>query len=60
MQEFLGALLPELSIDVAHDEIPVSEIQGEAERGSKPKTKTRKTTTTTTKTKPKTRTKAKA
>lgn len=58
MQEFLAALLPELSIDVAHDEIPVSEIQGEAERGSKPKTKTKKTTTTTTKTKPKTKAKA--
>ncbi len=39
MQEFLAALLPELAIDVAHDEIPVSEIHGEAERGSKPKTK---------------------
>jgi ferritin-like metal-binding protein YciE len=52
MQEFLAALLPELSIDVAHDEIPVSEIQGEAERGSKPKTKT-KTTKVTTKTKAK-------
>lgn len=60
MQEFLAALLPDLSIDVAHDEIPVSEIQGDAERGSKPKTKTKKTTTTTTKTKPKTRAKAKA
>ena len=52
MQEFLGALLPELSVDVAHDEIPVSEIQGEAERGSRPKTKT-KTTKVTTKTKAK-------
>jgi ferritin-like metal-binding protein YciE len=52
MQEFLAALLPELSIDVAHDEIPVSEIHGEAERGSKPKTKT-KTTKVTTKTKAK-------
>jgi ferritin-like metal-binding protein YciE len=52
MQEFLAALLPELSIDVAHDEIPVSEIHGEAERGSKTKTKT-KTTKVTTKTKAK-------
>ena len=30
MQKFLAELLPELSVDVAHDEIPVSEIQGEA------------------------------
>lgn len=30
MQKFLAKLLPELSIDVAHDEIPVSEIEGEA------------------------------
>ena len=57
MQEFLAALLPELSIDVAHDEIPVSEIKGAAERGSTPKTRTKKTTTTT---KTKTRAKAKA
>lgn len=28
MQEFLGELLPALSADVAHDEIPVSEIEG--------------------------------
>lgn len=61
MQEFLGALLPELSVDVAHDEIPVSEIQGEAERGSRPKTKTKTTKVTTkTKAKPKAKTKAKA
>jgi ferritin-like metal-binding protein YciE len=32
MQDFLAKLLPELSIDVAHDEIPVSEIQGKASR----------------------------
>jgi ferritin-like metal-binding protein YciE len=32
MQQFLAKLLPELSIDVAHDEIPVSEIEGEAAR----------------------------
>jgi ferritin-like metal-binding protein YciE len=41
MQKFLAELLPELSIDVAHDEIPVSEIEGEAARrsasGSTPK-----------------------
>jgi ferritin-like metal-binding protein YciE len=30
MQKFLGALLTELSVDVAHDEIPVSEIEGGA------------------------------
>jgi ferritin-like metal-binding protein YciE len=34
MQKFLAKLLPELSIDVAHDEIPVSEIQGEARRAT--------------------------
>jgi ferritin-like metal-binding protein YciE len=32
MQEFLAALLPELSADLAHDEIPVSEIGGRAAR----------------------------
>ena len=32
MQKFLGGLLPELSVDVAHDEIPVSEIEGAASR----------------------------
>lgn len=30
MQQFLGELLPQLSVDVAHDEIPVSEINGQA------------------------------
>jgi ferritin-like metal-binding protein YciE len=30
MQEFLARLLPKLSVDVAHDEIPVSEINGPA------------------------------
>jgi ferritin-like metal-binding protein YciE len=30
MQQFLAKLLPELSADVAHDEIPVSEIEGDA------------------------------
>jgi ferritin-like metal-binding protein YciE len=30
MRRFLDELLPELSVDVAHDEIPVSEIQGGA------------------------------
>ena len=41
MQEFLAALLPELSADLAHDEIPVSEIEGQVARrtaaDSKPK-----------------------
>jgi len=43
MQDFLTALLPELSVDLAHDEIPVSEINGGAARRtaaqSKPKPK---------------------
>jgi ferritin-like metal-binding protein YciE len=30
MRQFLDDLLPELSVDVAHDEIPVSEIEGDA------------------------------
>ena len=30
MQQFLADLLPQLSVDVAHDEIPVSEINGHA------------------------------
>ena len=32
MQKFLAGLLPKLSVDVAHDEIPVSEIDGPAAR----------------------------
>jgi ferritin-like metal-binding protein YciE len=32
MAEFLGALIPELAVDVAHDEIPVAEIEGPAAR----------------------------
>jgi ferritin-like metal-binding protein YciE len=32
MQKFLIALIPDLSVDVAHDEIPVSEIEGPASR----------------------------
>jgi ferritin-like metal-binding protein YciE len=39
MQKFLAKLLPELSIDVAHDEIPVSEIEGEAAHRSAPDSK---------------------
>ena len=41
MQQFLGALLPELSANVVHDEIPVAEIDGPGSRrtaaDSKPK-----------------------
>ena len=41
MQQFLAELLPQLSVDVAHDEIPVSEINGQASHrmaaDSKPK-----------------------
>ena len=32
MADYLGGLLPELATDVAHDEIPVSEIAGDADR----------------------------
>jgi hypothetical protein len=32
MPQFLAKLLPELSVDFAHDEIPVSEIEGQASR----------------------------
>jgi ferritin-like metal-binding protein YciE len=46
MQGFLAALLPELSADVAHDEIPVSEIEGKASRRtateSKPRSSSRR------------------
>ena len=34
MAEYLGELLPQLATDVAHDEIPVSEIKGDADRRS--------------------------
>jgi ferritin-like metal-binding protein YciE len=43
MQDFIAALLPELSIDVAHDEIPVSEIEGEASRRTAPESKPKST-----------------
>jgi ferritin-like metal-binding protein YciE len=36
MQQFLAALLPELSAGVAHDEIPVSEIEGRTSRATAP------------------------
>jgi ferritin-like metal-binding protein YciE len=43
MQDFLAKLLPQLSVDLAHDEIPVSEIDGKAAHrtagGSQRKTK---------------------
>ena len=39
MQKFLASLLPELSVDLAHDEIPVSEIEGEASHRTAGKTK---------------------
>ena len=46
MQGFIAALLPELSADVAHDEIPISEIEGKASRRtateSKPKSSSRR------------------
>ncbi len=34
MSKFIGDLLPQLATDVAHDEIPVSEISGAADRRS--------------------------
>lgn len=37
MAKFIGDLLPQLATDVAHDEIPVSEIEGEAARRSSTK-----------------------
>jgi hypothetical protein len=41
MQKYLGDLLRDLSVDMAHDEIPVSEIDGPAaRRSSSPKKKT--------------------
>jgi hypothetical protein len=32
MQKFLAGLLPELTADVAHDEIPISEIDAPAQK----------------------------
>jgi ferritin-like metal-binding protein YciE len=32
MADFLGGLIPELAVDMAHDEIPIAEIQGPAAR----------------------------
>ena len=43
MAKFIGDLLPQLATDVAHDEIPVSEIEGDAAlRTSKGSGRTRK------------------
>jgi ferritin-like metal-binding protein YciE len=41
MQQFLAELLPQLSVDVAHDEIPVSEINGRASHRTAPDSKRR-------------------
>jgi rubrerythrin len=52
MQQFLGTLLPELSADVAHDEIPVAEIDGPGSRrraaDSKPKSSSSRATNAST------------
>lgn len=53
MQKFLAGLLPKLSVDVAHDEIPVSEIEGEAKRRTTGTTKTTRAKAKTTKSKAK-------
>ncbi len=45
MQQFLAKLLPELSVDVAHDEIPVSEIEGSASRRTASDSKPKRTAT---------------
>ena len=34
MQKFLADLLPDLAVDLAHDEIPISEFEGKASGGS--------------------------
>jgi ferritin-like metal-binding protein YciE len=45
MQEFLAKLLPELTVDVAHDAIPVSEIEGAAARRTASDSKPKRTST---------------
>jgi ferritin-like metal-binding protein YciE len=46
MAEFLAGLLPQLATDVAHDEIPVSEIEGDAARRTSTRSgRTRKAST---------------
>ena len=61
MQKFLAGLLPELSADLAHDEIPVSEIEGQAARrtaaDSKPKRSSSRSTKTAGRKKPSTKSK---
>jgi ferritin-like metal-binding protein YciE len=42
MEQFLAGLLPELAVDVAHDEIPVSEIEGKASHRSATDSKRRR------------------
>jgi ferritin-like metal-binding protein YciE len=58
MQQFLVELLPQLSVDVAHDEIPVSEINGQASHRTAADSK-RKSSSSRSKSSP-SRTKAKA
>jgi ferritin-like metal-binding protein YciE len=59
MAEYLQDLLPQLATDVAHDEIPVSEIHGDADRrkstssGSTRRTPRKKSAANTRKSKPK-------
>jgi ferritin-like metal-binding protein YciE len=67
MAEFLGDLIPKLAVDVAHDEIPVAEIEGPAAHrtardgagtsggASRATTRSRATATKTRQAKPKTR-----
>jgi ferritin-like metal-binding protein YciE len=45
MQQFLAKLLPELTVDVAHDEIPISEIEGPAARRTTADSKPTRTAT---------------
>jgi ferritin-like metal-binding protein YciE len=45
MQQFLAKLLPELTADVAHDEIPVSEIEGPAAHRTTADSKPKRTST---------------
>jgi ferritin-like metal-binding protein YciE len=45
MQQFLAKLLPELTVDVAHDEIPISEIEGPAARRTRADSKPTRTST---------------
>jgi ferritin-like metal-binding protein YciE len=60
MQEFLAGLLPKLSVDVAHDEIPVSEINGQAARSRGSKTGAARSKTSSRTSRSSSRSKAKA